>query len=434
SLSLNISFTVISGNRLAYAVHSCDHFDTMAEDLSERNLRKVTVETRNSQGKVVSHEYHLPDGYKLTDLHSIGSGTYGTVIRTYATVNRRVKNNKRTRKEVEVAVKKFRIPVSNKQRAQRCYREIKLLQLLKHPNIARIFDLYSPDKNANDLNEIYLVTEYVGSSIEKFVNEQNERYARNEHVYLTIDMLPRVIRDILNALLYLKSVNVLHRDLKPSNLAINGDKAVLIDYGMARIKDSSELTDKVQTLKYSAPEVHYWKSGSYEREVDMWSIGCILAELITWQLLFDFAIPSHEWCEHYISLFGPIPDSFLDKVIDRLAKEMMAKQNSKVKVMDLETYFMKNSKVVKFEVNDEKLRNEPIFLSAIDFLAECIKFDPVTRITIENALNHPFIRNCNSSTYPLSYDDDANRSIDEWKKVIFNEINSFEAREDTPVP
>jgi mitogen-activated protein kinase 15 len=94
-----------------------------------------------------------------------------------------------------------------------------------------------------------------------------------------------IIYQCLKCLKYMHSVNLLHRDLKPSNLLLNSECHVKVaDFGLARCLDAKAgsepiLTDYVATRWYRAPEI-LLGSNKYTKGVDMWSMGCILAELI----------------------------------------------------------------------------------------------------------------------------------------------------------
>ncbi|GMS97266.1 hypothetical protein PENTCL1PPCAC_19441, partial [Pristionchus entomophagus] len=270
-----------------------------------RALQPVNVKQINSNELI---EFHLPEGYDLRP-RPIGSGTYGVVARTTGTTI----NQSGSRIAIEIAVKKFRAITSVPLQATLIYRELKLLQHLNHANISRILDLYTPSSCAAQLNQIYLVTEYVGSTLDKHLKDQIE----TSQVRLPFSIIPNIIRDTLRALKYLESANVLHRDLSPSNLAINtSGKTVLIDFGLARTaKTESErpspYTANVCTFPYAAPEVNFWREGEYDREADIWSVGCILAELLTWETLFK---DERSKIIRSIELFGPIPSKFFEKV------------------------------------------------------------------------------------------------------------------------
>lgn len=110
---------------------------------------------------------------------------------------------------------------------------------------------------------------------------------------------------ILRGLKYIHSANVLHRDLKPSNLLLNSNCDLKIcDFGLARVSDPTEvqegqLTEYVATRWYRAPEIMLNARG-YSKAIDVWSVGCILAEMLTNQPLF----PGQHYLEQLNLIFN----------------------------------------------------------------------------------------------------------------------------------
>ncbi|GMS86726.1 hypothetical protein PENTCL1PPCAC_8901 [Pristionchus entomophagus] len=388
-----------------------------------RPLRTVAVRARNTNEMI---EFHQPEGYDFCSI-SIGSGTYGIVARA----NGSHLDQSGNRISIELAVKKFRATTDATRFATLIYRELKLLQHLDHPNISRIVDLYTPAQCPDQLDQIYLVTEYVGSTLDKHLIDQNETNHR-----LPATIIPNIIRDTLRALQYLEAANVLHRDLSPSNLAINNSgKTVLIDFGLARTAKTesdqlSPYTANVCTFSYAAPEINFWHEGQYDREADIWSVGCILAELVTWETLFKDA---RSKIIQSIELFGPIPPEFIQKAREESHKKYMRDKNGTTAGVNMTEYFARSCKVPDLTVMQ--------FIVVIDFLEECLKFNPDSRITINNALRHPFLTpphqiyvpEDHSQVQPLVYNDSA-RSIEQWEETLFDEIQNFSARSYTPRP
>ena len=102
---------------------------------------------------------------------------------------------------------------------------------------------------------------------------------------LTDDQVKFIIYQIMRGLKYIHSAGIIHRDLKPSNLAVNEDCDLkILDFGLARPTDA-EMTGYVATRWYRAPEIMLnWMH--YSQTVDIWSVGCIMAELLTGRPLF----------------------------------------------------------------------------------------------------------------------------------------------------
>ncbi|GMR39575.1 hypothetical protein PMAYCL1PPCAC_09770, partial [Pristionchus mayeri] len=174
---------------------------------AQRSLRQVNVVTRDRY----TIPFQLPDGYNDKGTHYIGSGTYGIVIRTHVVPT--CMNPRRERAEMEAAIKKINRPMESMRMAQLCYRELMLLKNLDHPNIARLVDMYTSARHPNELLDVYLVMEYVGSSLDAQLAES----IKDKYAYVPMTSIPRVIHDTLRALEYLMHAEVLHRDLKPAN-------------------------------------------------------------------------------------------------------------------------------------------------------------------------------------------------------------------------
>jgi len=198
----------------------------------------------------------------LTFLKKVGSGAYGTVASF---------QEKGTDKKF--AVKKITDAFHDLVDGKRILREVKLLRFMRHDNISCILDLYPPDHP--DFDDIYIVTDLMETDLHRVIyskqvlNEEHHQY---------------FVYQVFRGLLYMHSANVVHRDLKPSNILVNKNCDLKIcDFGLARgfggDEDDPSLTDYVVTRWYRAPEVVLLAS-EYTKSIDVWSVGCILCELI----------------------------------------------------------------------------------------------------------------------------------------------------------
>lgn len=208
-------------------------------------------------GKV---KFKVPAHLEL--IKKVGSGAYGTVCS--------FTDPKRGEK---LAVKKITDAFHDLVDGKRILREVKLLRNFKHDNIICILDMYPPDHP--DFDDIYIVTDLMETDLHKVI--YSKQVLNDEHhQYFSYQ--------ILRGLLYLHSANVVHRDLKPSNILVNKNCDLKIcDFGLARGFGNDEedptLTDYVVTRWYRAPEVVLLAS-EYTKSIDVWSVGCILCELI----------------------------------------------------------------------------------------------------------------------------------------------------------
>lgn len=206
-----------------------------------------------------------------------------------------------------VAIKKLARPFQSAIHAKRTYRELKLLKHMRHENVIGLLDVFYSNNDTNQvccvgifvlmvLNEnlllqIYLVTHLMGADLNNIIRTQR---LTDEHVQF-------LVYQILRGLKYIHSAGVIHRvssegknelflkkifqDLKPSNIAVNEDCELrILDFGLARPTEN-EMTGYVATRWYRAPEIMLnWMH--YNQTVDIWSVGCIMAELLTGFTLF----------------------------------------------------------------------------------------------------------------------------------------------------
>ena len=222
--------------------------------------------------KAGNQSFTLDKRYQM--VRTIGSGAYGVVISAKDHIN----NN-------SVAVKMVPKAFQDEIDAKRILREIKLLKHFRHDNIISIVDMMQPMcKRVEDFTDVYIITDLMETDLHRII------YSKQT---LSIDHVQYFLYQILRALKYIHSANVLHRDLKPSNLLVNSNCDLKVcDFGLARgvmdfDDDSMEndtggsvlLTEYVVTRWYRAPEIML-ACHEYSKPIDIWSIGCIFAELL----------------------------------------------------------------------------------------------------------------------------------------------------------
>ena len=175
--------------------------------------------------------------------------------------------------------------------------------------------------------------------------------------------------------------HIVHRDLKPANIFITRDNVLKLgDFGLARKIDeetNKKYTSKVITLYYRAPEL-LLNCQKYRYEVDIWSVGCIIYELITKDPLFQCPRENAEAIPQAIAIFKicgtPDPDDWPEfKDLDK---------------NDLFTHKTKQPNRLK-EHLEEKIPER--FKDSIDLLLQMLQLNPSKRITAEQAMMHPFI-------------------------------------------
>uniref|UniRef100_A0A8C9TD47 mitogen-activated protein kinase n=1 Tax=Scleropages formosus TaxID=113540 RepID=A0A8C9TD47_SCLFO len=207
-------------------------------------------------------EWEVPERYR--DLRQVGTGAYGTVC---SAVDRRT--------GTRVAIKKLHRPFQSELFAKRAYRELRLLKHMKHDNVIGLLDVFTPEILLDRFQDFYLVMPFMGTDLGKLMKMEK----------LSEDRVQFLVYQILKGLKYIHSAGIIHRDLKPGNLAVNQDcELKILDFGLARQADS-EMTGYVVTRWYRAPEVILnWMH--YTQAVDIWSVGCIMAEMLLGKPLF----------------------------------------------------------------------------------------------------------------------------------------------------
>lgn len=207
----------------------------------------------------------------LKAIKQLGRGAYGTV---HLCEDRQTKQ--------QVAVKHVKQAARH---GKSMIREIRLLARLRHENLLHLIDF--PAVPSPDFEDIFLVLPYMAADLHKII--QSRQDLSEKHVQV-------IMVQLLRALEYIHTAGVAHRDLKPANILISQDvKVKICDFGLARgglgiDGDEQEeglgvLTEYVITRWYRAPEVMLLPK-QYSFAVDLWSVGCILAEILGRKAIF----------------------------------------------------------------------------------------------------------------------------------------------------
>ncbi|XP_065909386.1 mitogen-activated protein kinase 14-like [Dysidea avara] len=327
---------------------------------------------------------------KYQNLAHIGTGAFGDVCSAYdAEFN------------AKVALKKLSRPFQSPTHAKRAYREIKLLKMIDHENVICLLDVFTSNYGYDDFDDIYLVSQLMESDLSEVIRTQK---LTDEHVQF-------LIYQILRGLKYLHSAGIVHRDLKLSNIAVNEDCDLrILDFGLARAMDK-EMTGYVTTRWYRAPEIILsWMK--YDSKVDMWSVGCIVAELLTGQVLFK-GNDHIDQLHRIMQLLGKPDAKLLEKITPDARKY----------VESIREEYMKRN------FSDYFIGANP---KAINFLEMLLTMDPVDRLSAEEALAHPYVAKFSDpSDEPISkvmYNGEfevKQADVDWWKRLVFEEVTTF---------
>lgn len=330
--------------------------------------------------------WEVPNRY--VQLEPVGSGAYGQVTSAVDTKN----------KGLRVAIKKLARPFQTVIHAKRTYRELRLLKHMKHENVISLLDCFTPCHD--DFQDVYMVTHLMGADLNNIIKCQK---LSDEHVQF-------LIYQVLRGLKYIHSAGVIHRDLKPSNIAVNEDCELrILDFGLARSSDD-EMTGYVATRWYRAPEIMLnWMH--YTEKVDIWSVGCIMAELLTQKTLFPGS--DHiDQLNKIINITGKPDELFLQKI---------ASESARTYLKSMADYPKRNFSHI-FVGASEK---------AVDLLEKMLKLDEDLRLSAEGALRHPYLAKYHDpEDEPIAtkFDDSQENSeitIDEWKKRVYKEVVEF---------
>lgn len=360
--------------------------------------------------------FAIPEGYDVdgTNIEYLGGGSFGNVIKTSAVCRDGMRR--------WVAIKKMREPFFDPHHARRIFREIKLLQLMRHDNIICALDIYTPDEE-NDFRDVYVVTEFAGRSLYRILKQQRD-YGRR---VLTEEHIKFIIYQIIRALKYIHSANIIHRDLKPGNLALTDDSDLMIlDFGLARSleKKDTTLTQYVQTRWYRSPEVIYWKIDSYTNLADMWSVGCIAAELLTGDPLFPGDDVNAQY-QRITQLCGSPDEELLTKIENDNSSAM------KAVIQSYKVFKRRNFREVFAAYNPSA--------DFIDLIEKLLVLDPEKRITVEEAIQHPYLAEFSlpedepRADHIFDLDDSQARTRFEWRDAVWKEIMHYKRLNSSPL-
>ncbi|GMF35986.1 unnamed protein product [Phytophthora fragariaefolia] len=313
--------------------------------------------------------FEIPSSFEY--VKTIGSGAYGVVISATDAATGKT-----------VAIKNIQRAFDDLTDAKRIVREIKLMRHLDHKCVLGVEDIFEPVA-LDKFEDVYIVSQLMATDLHRVI------YSRHA---LSEEHIAFFMYQMLCAMKYVHSANVIHRDLKPSNVLVNANCELKIcDFGLARgvfPEEELELTEYVVTRWYRAPEIMLGCM-KYTREVDVWSMGCIFAEMMSRKPLF----PGQDY-------------------IDQLHLIM----NALGAPSDQELYFLTNARARKF-MNAEFQKRGPnptkplahMFTDsppdALDLLQKMLVIDPNKRISVDEALAHPYlasIRNVDDETTATS--------------------------------
>jgi len=346
------------------------------------------------QYKVKGETFEVDDRYEVKK--KIGAGAYGLLCAA----------TDKKDEESQVAVKKIKDAFEDAIDCKRTLREVRLLQHFTHENILNLRDIMLPPAGSIDQwKDIYLVLELMDTDLHYIIHSKQA---------LTDDHIQYFIYQILRGLKAIHSASVLHRDLKPNNLLVNKNCDLKIcDFGLARGVDgsvSAALTEYVVTRWYRAPELLV-ENAQYDMAIDIWSVGCILAECLGRKAL----LPGKDYLQQLrliIETLGQPSASDLAVVENPSAVDYINALPKKPKV-PFETLYPNANPL------------------AIDLLKKMLVFDPKDRCSASQALEHEYLRalhNVNDEPTALQFDftiEEDGITENQLRGLIWAELKKF---------
>lgn len=287
----------------------------------------------------------------------VGEGAYGVVVAAYDQL-----------KQERVAVKRIKRVLDSSGMATRILRELKFLRFLHtHDNIISVKDVLIPGQR-DSFNDVFVVFELMPTDLGRLVRSKTKLNA--EHVKYFMFQLLRAVN-------FLHSANVFHRDLNPSNILVDSNCQLRVcDFGLARAafqRDEEILfwTDYVATRWYRAPELILAHSTKYSTAIDMWSVGCIFAEMLgRGKPLFPGLNAQHQF-ELILNVTGKPSQAVINRIGDARLAQALERLPSKPPASLAAIYRNADS-------------------GAINLLQRLLAFDPEERITASEALSLPY--------------------------------------------
>lgn len=278
-------------------------------------------------------------------IEKVGEGTYGVVYKAFDKVT-----------EEYVALKKTRLESEDEGVPSTAIREISLLRELNNENIVNLIDVIHSDQ------KLYLVFEFLDQDLKKYMDAVGKK--------LKPMLVKSYMFQLLSGIDFCHKRRILHRDLKPQNLLIDRQgKLKIADFGLARAfgVPIRTYTHEVVTLWYRAPEI-LLGGKQYATAVDIWSIGCIFAEMVTRTPLF----PGDSEIDELFKIF---------RCLGTPTEEIWPGVSA---YRDFKTTFPKWS--------PQHLRTfvPDLCEDGLDLMASMLVYEPGQRISGAEALKHPY--------------------------------------------
>jgi serine/threonine protein kinase len=376
---------------------------------NQPNFISTRLNSKNGQILV-----ETPENYQA--IRVINEGAHGVVFEAWDQTRAR-----------RLAIKKLRDVFAAPGGVRNYYREFVLGVTVFHNNIIRVKDAYSPQQTWYDFRELYLVFDYMDFDL----HELNARHRDLFDDPRGGDFLGILMRQLLCAVKHLHQdrLRLIHRDIKPANILVrlqNGSRfnylLKLADLGSSRqlpAGDEENISRYVVTRPYRAPEITL--TDNYGIPVDLWSVGCVLVELIINRVLFD----EKDALKLVYCIMGII--GINDEELDRLppyVRDNVLQNRGAFENNILEPFLLKAAPNWSASLIGIKEHT--------NLAIRLLTFNPIYRITAEDALNlsmwAPMGDRYLSEGEPDAYvyvEDTKHRNFEQWKQVLFNQLQEY---------
>ena len=313
-------------------------------------LATPTLTATHKVYAVSGTSFEVPRRY--TVLKVLGMGAYGLACSAI--------DGKTNEK---VCIKKCKDVFRELEDGKRVLREIAMMRFFNHDNLLPILDILPPLQPKEAFNDVYVVTPLMDVDL-NVVLRSRQQLEENHLQYFLYQML--------KGLAFLHSARVAHRDLKPANIVTNISCDLrIIDFGLSRSVDipNSDLTDYVITRWYRPPEL-LLENVHYDTTIDIWSVGCILAEMYNRKPVFP-GRNTMEQLKMICYAVGKPPESMVEDKTARANLRGIAEPPTRPTLAQIVP----------------KLTNP----AGQDIVKKMLTLDPAHRPTALELLKHPFV-------------------------------------------
>ncbi|UJR11647.1 hypothetical protein I4U23_015828 [Adineta vaga] len=346
-----------------------------------------------------SNQFTLPTRYQEVSL--IAEGRNSVVVRATDTeINK------------YVAIKKIIHPFRILYVAKQTYRKLKLLIHLNRDDtlVVPLYNVFTPERELNDFQTLYLVFKYIDYGLDQVIRS---------NMVLTEDHIKHFIYLLLCILKFIHSAGIFHCRLAPRNFRVNKYAAISIsDFGNA----SDPFDERSFVSWWRAPESLF--DGNFcDDKLDVWSIGCIVAELILRKPLFR-GTDIVDQVNKIFEIIGTPHSTILDHICPIYVANYIRKLPLKPRRDFNELFGYKYHSAGKISTSG-------ISAEGIDLLDSLLTFDRRIRPTAEEALAHPYLKELHDPTdeptseYIIDEDQDESYTIEQWKSIVWKMVVDF---------